>query len=69
MRISEYKPIVLASASPRRSQLLQAVGIAIEVIPSQIEEDELPLYLLVNDYPRYYQGRKPAGPASGESGA
>lgn len=35
----------------------------------QIEEDEPPLYLLVNDYARYYQGRKPSGPASGEPGA
>ncbi|MFI4910054.1 MAG: Maf family protein [Sedimentisphaeraceae bacterium JB056] len=32
--------IILASASPRRSQLLQEAGIRFEVIPSQVKEDE-----------------------------
>jgi septum formation protein len=36
------KSIILASVSPRRRQLLQGVGVPFEVIPSQIEEDELP---------------------------
>ena len=40
--MSAGKPIILASASPRRRQLLQGVGVAFEAIPSQIEEDEIP---------------------------
>ena len=31
--------IILASASPRRAQLLQLIGLDFEVIPSSIEED------------------------------
>lgn len=31
-------PLVLASGSPRRSDLLRAAGVAIEVIPSRVEE-------------------------------
>jgi septum formation protein len=34
-------PLVLASASPRRRELLGLVGISFEIIPSQIEESEL----------------------------
>ena len=37
-----HKPIILASTSPRRRELLQGVGIAFEVIPPQIEEYEIP---------------------------
>jgi len=34
--------IILASASPRRRELLQQIGYAFEVIPSQAEEHEAP---------------------------
>lgn len=34
--------IVLASASPRRRELLERVGIPFRVVPSEIPEDELP---------------------------
>ena len=34
--------LVLASASPRRSELLARLGIAFSVVPSAIPEDELP---------------------------
>jgi septum formation protein len=35
-------PIVLASASPRRSRLLADAGISIEIVPADIDETELP---------------------------
>ncbi len=35
------KKIILASASPRRKQLLEQIGINFEVIPGQINEDEI----------------------------
>ena len=34
--------IVLASASPRRRELLERVGISFTIVPSEIPEDELP---------------------------
>src|SRR5271155_4560258 len=34
--------LVLASASPRRQELLRSAGIAFEVQPADIAEDELP---------------------------
>ncbi|NLF82817.1 MAG: septum formation inhibitor Maf, partial [Candidatus Gastranaerophilales bacterium] len=33
------KPIILASASPRRKELLANIGLDFEVIPSSIEEN------------------------------
>jgi len=33
------KKIILASASPRRKELLELIGLEFEVIPSQVEED------------------------------
>ena len=33
--------IVLASASPRRSQLMQEIGLKFEVIPSQVDEGDI----------------------------
>lgn len=35
------KKIILASESPRRKQLLEQIGIDFEVVPSQINEDEI----------------------------
>lgn len=36
------QPLILASASPRRVQLLQSLGLALEVAPSGIEEEDDP---------------------------
>lgn len=41
MAPNKTKPIILASSSPRRKQLLEMTGIAFEVIPSHIEEEGL----------------------------
>jgi len=35
-------PLVLASASPRRADLLSRLGLAFEVVPSEVPEDILP---------------------------
>ncbi len=35
------KKIILASASPRRKQLLEQIGLVFEVIPSDVDEDNL----------------------------
>ncbi len=34
--------LILASASPRREELLERLGLAFEVVPSRVEEDERP---------------------------
>jgi septum formation protein len=39
--ISEESPLVLASASPRRKQLLRQIGIPFRTIPSRVKEDPL----------------------------
>ncbi len=39
--MSELPAIVLASASPRRRELLSSVGITFQVIPSQVDETRL----------------------------
>lgn len=38
-----YPSIVLASASPRRRQLLGALGLTFEIIPAEVDESPLPL--------------------------
>ena len=38
----EKTEIILASASPRRSELLESAGIAFEVVPGEIDETPLP---------------------------
>ena len=40
--ITSPPTIVLASASPRRKELLERVGVACAVVPSQINEDHFP---------------------------
>ena len=35
-------PLVLASASPRRRELLERVGLALQIVPADIDESELP---------------------------
>ncbi len=39
---SDLAPLILASASPRRSKLLREAGIRIEVCPADIPEDQQP---------------------------
>lgn len=40
--ITHECPLVLASASPRRRELLLTVGVKVEVLPSNVEEDVVP---------------------------
>ncbi len=40
--MSDFPQIVLASGSPRRKEMLTRLGIEITVIPSNVNEDELP---------------------------
>ncbi len=47
-----YAPIYLASASPRRSQLLAQIGVAHEVCPAGLDEERLP-----GEPPRVYVER------------
>ena len=42
------KPVILASASPRRKELLASVGLRFDVIPASINEKELAAQLLAN---------------------
>lgn len=36
------RPLILASASPRRQELLESLGIPLEILPSQVDEECLP---------------------------
>lgn len=50
--LSTTSPIVLASASPRRSALLAALGIAFDVVPShapEVDEGEVPAEIVKNN--------------------
>ena len=38
MRLQSSCPVVLASASPRRRELLAALGIAFTVVPAEVDE-------------------------------
>ena len=42
MTISLSAPLILASASPRRRELLRSVGLKFRIIPGHINEDSLP---------------------------
>ena len=50
-------PIILASGSPRRKQLLEQINLEFEVIPSQIYED-FSLNLSPTDFVEYYAQEK-----------
>ena len=50
-------PIILASGSPRRKQLLEQIDLEFEVIPSQIYED-FSLNLSPTDFVEYYAQEK-----------
>ncbi len=41
MRRLPAGPIVLASASPRRRELLERIGLAIEIVPADVDETQL----------------------------
>jgi septum formation protein len=36
------RPLILASASSRRQELLESLGIRLEILPSQVDEESLP---------------------------
>ena len=57
-------PIVLASASPRRRELLERVGFAIEVRPADVDETQAP-----GEAPLDYVRRVAAAKADAASGA
>ena len=50
-------PIILASGSPRRKQLLEQIDLEFEVVPSQIYED-FSLNLSPTDFVEYYAQEK-----------
>ena len=50
-------PIILASGSPRRKQLLEQINLEFEVVPSQIYED-FSLNLSPTDFVEYYAQEK-----------
>ena len=41
-QLNEHLPLILASSSPRRKSLLQELGLKFKVIPSHIEEKNIP---------------------------
>ncbi len=53
----EKKPIILASASPRRKELLSGLGYPIEVVPSHADES-FPPTLPLSKVPEYLAERK-----------
>ena len=56
-------PIILASSSPRRKQLLEQIDLEFEVIPSEIHED-FSLNLPPSDFVEYYAQEKAKGIAN-----
>jgi septum formation protein len=42
MPVSLSSPFILASASPRRHELLRSVGLKFKIIPAHINEDQIP---------------------------
>ena len=50
-------PIVLASGSPRRKQLLEQIDLEFEVVPSQINED-FSINLSPTDFVEHYAQEK-----------
>lgn len=57
-------PLILASASPRRRQLLTEAGYAFEVDPSHVDEPEPDGSTLVTDYVAWLAWRKASSVAS-----
>jgi len=55
-RLNKY-PIVLASGSPRRKQLLEQIDLEFEVVPSQINED-FSINLSPTDFVEHYAQEK-----------
>ncbi len=48
---NERPRVVLASASRARAAMLQAAGVAIEIVPARVDEDEVKLSLRAEDAP------------------
>jgi septum formation protein len=57
-------PLILASASPRRRQLLTEAGYSFEVDPSHVDEPEPDANTLVTDYVAWLAWRKASSVAS-----
>ncbi|GAC1300456.1 MAG: Maf family protein [Vulcanimicrobiaceae bacterium] len=64
----ELTSVVLASASPRRYELLKALGLTIRVVPSAIDEGDLPGYG-PRELAAFYAGAKADVVAARESAA
>ncbi|MDE5821281.1 MAG: Maf family nucleotide pyrophosphatase [Paramuribaculum sp.] len=57
--LSRYK-IILASASPRRKELLSMLGIDFEVIPAPVDNEDYPPETPVEDIPEFLARKKAA---------
>lgn len=62
----ELTSVVLASASPRRYELLAALGLSIRVVPSAIDEGDIPGYG-PRELAAYYAGAKADAVAAREA--
>ena len=51
-------PLILASQSPRRRQLLSQIGLDFSVLPADIDEDAVSLALPPQEYVRELSQRK-----------
>jgi septum formation protein len=64
MTVSMNHPLILASASPRRRQLLTEAGYAFEVDPSDVDEPEPDETTAVTDYVAWLAWRKASSVAA-----
>ncbi|MFD1204003.1 MULTISPECIES: Maf family protein [Sporosarcina] len=53
MKFTIKKPLILASSSPRRKELLSLIGIPFDVVHSQVDEN---IALTADRYPEYVMG-------------
>ena len=66
MRKKKNPPLILASASPRRKQLLEQINLKFEVIPSQVIEN-FDIDLSPSDFVEYYAKKKALNVAKSHS--
>tara|TARA_B100001245_G_scaffold232004_1_gene213573 strand:+ start:2147 stop:2728 length:582 start_codon:yes stop_codon:yes gene_type:complete len=66
MRGKKNPPLILASASPRRKQLLEQINLKFEVIPSQVIEN-FDIDLSPSDFVEYYAKKKALNVAKSHS--